>query len=108
MKPINLRPDMTIATLCAGTILGLALGVSGCAHGDKVNAPPVLPAARIDYTRPTGPQQQLIAGPVHEVERRANALLKQGWRIVPLSAAMTGDGSYICAMLVLEYRSGLK
>lgn len=104
MTEVTVRPNPVIATLSLGVILGAALAAGGCAHGDKKEAPPVLPPARVDYTRGAGPRQVTVAGPLHEVEKRANTLMMGGWRAVPHSMGLSGDGSSTYGLMVLEYR----
>ena len=104
---IDLRPNPALAALCAGLILGVALATGGCATAQRAEAPPVLPAARVDYAAPRGPRQVTVAGPLFDVEKRANALMLQGWKMVPHGAIMSGDGSTVCGLMVLEYKPTL-
>lgn len=107
MKEVTVRPNPVIPALSLGVILGAALAAGGCAHGNKKESPPVLPPARVDYAAPKGARQVTVAGPLQEVEKRANTLMLQGWRVVPHTSTITGDGTFVAGLMVLEYRPAL-
>lgn len=106
IRVMNPRSESVISALLAGIVLGCAIAAGGCARAAKPEAPPVLPAARIDYTRPMSGRQVTVAGPLAEVEKRANALMLHGWKAVPHNVIISGD-SNVWGLMVLEYRPGL-
>lgn len=95
-----------VTPFCAGIVLGAALVAGGVARAEK--KPPVLPPARVDYTRPTGPRQALLCGEPKNVEQRANTLLAIGWRVNPASIRVTaGPGGDMIATILLDYKPQL-
>ena len=85
----------------AGIVVGAALAI-GDVHAAERKVP-VLPPAKVDYTRPRTTRQVVLCGDLHDVERRANTLMLEGWRAVPGMRLNDRDS----AMLILEWRPGL-